>query len=82
MLTTDERVNFIDWVDDADDWLEESGNDTSIDTFENTLLSQCDDVLHRMPASEKFHCSCQEFMTAAEQSPFLASTGEDFEAAR
>ena len=72
VLTADERVNFIDWVDDAYDALEEACNDVSIDVLtviddvKNTLLSQCVDVLDRTPAYEKFNCGYQEFMTAAE----------------
>ena len=76
-LTADDRVNFIDWVDDAYDSLEESANNTSIDNFKSILLTQCVILSDRMPASEKFNCKFFEFMTADELSPFQASTGED-----
>ena len=78
MLTGDDRVNCIEWVIDNYDYLEDACNDVSIDVisaidaFKNTLLSECVDVLDRMPAYEKFKCGCQEFMTADELSPCLA----------
>ena len=71
-LTADERVSFIDWVDASYDFLEEACNDVSIDVltdiddFKTTLLSECVDVLDRLPAYEKFKCGYQEFMTAEE----------------
>ena len=72
VLTADETVNFIDWVGDAYDALEVLDSDTSITMFKNTLMSECVNVLDRMPAYEKFKCGCQEFMTADELSSCLA----------
>ena len=81
-LTADERVNFIEWVDDNYVSLEEACNDVSIDVltviddFKTTLLSECVDVLDGLRAYEKFNYGFQEFMTADEYaySEFLAST--------
>ena len=72
VVTADERVNVIAWVDENFDFLEEACNDVStdvltvIDDFKATLLSDCVDVLDRLPAYEKFKCGYQEFMTAEE----------------
>ena len=64
--TSEERPHFIRWVDETYDWLEEWGDDTSIETFKSQLLCRCVELLDLMPASETFNCNFQEFMTAAE----------------
>ena len=72
VVTDNERVNVIAWVDENFDFLEEACNDVSIDVltviddFKATLLSDCVDVLDRLPAYKKFQCGYQEFMTAEE----------------
>ena len=59
------------WVDETYDWIEEFGDEKPTigyirETFKNQLLCRCAELLDLMPASEKFNCNFQEFMTAGE----------------
>ena len=66
---SDEEV--FEWVEEANDCLEGLGQneiEEAITLFRSDLMSECVDLLYRLPAAEKQRFGLQEFMTAAEQS--------------
>ena len=70
-LSEDPYEEVFKWVGEAYDCLEGLGQneiEEAITLFRSDLMSECVEVLYRLPVAEKQRLGLQEFMTAAEQS--------------